>query len=53
MTPSLPTRATTEPLPEAFGRLVEPKTTFLMSPAEVAANRQAWIDEWLKAMTLK
>ncbi|MGQ2968273.1 MAG: thiamine ABC transporter substrate binding subunit [Allorhizobium sp.] len=49
----MPVAATTEPLPEAFGKLVEPKTTFLMSPAEVAANRQAWIDEWLKAMTLK
>jgi thiamine transport system substrate-binding protein len=49
----MPVAATTEPLPEAFGKLVEPKSTFLMSPAEVAANRQAWIDEWLKAMTLK
>lgn len=49
----MPVAATTEPLPEAFGKLVEPKTTFLMSPNEVAANRQAWIDEWLKAMTLK
>jgi thiamine transport system substrate-binding protein len=49
----MPVAATTEPLPEAFGKLVQPKTTFLMSPAEVAANRQAWIDEWLKAMTLK
>ncbi|MFN7124926.1 MAG: thiamine ABC transporter substrate binding subunit [Allorhizobium sp.] len=49
----MPVAATSEPLPEAFGKLVEPKTTFLMSPAEVAANRQAWIDEWLKAMTLK
>ncbi len=49
----MPVAATTELLPEAFGKLVEPKTTFLMSPAEVATNRQAWIDEWLKAMTLK
>lgn len=49
----MPVAATSEPLPEAFGKLVQPKTTFLMSPAEVAANRQAWIDEWLKAMTLK
>ena len=49
----MPVAETTEPLPEAFGKLVEPKSTFLMSPAEVAANRQAWIDEWLKAMTLK
>ena len=49
----MPAAATSEPLPEAFGKLVQPKTTFLMDPAEVAANRQAWIDEWLKAMTLK
>jgi thiamine transport system substrate-binding protein len=49
----MPVAVTSEPLPEAFGKLVQPKTTFLMSPAEVAANRQAWIDEWLKAMTLK
>lgn len=49
----MPVAATSEPLPEAFGKLVQPKTTFLMNPAEVAANRQAWIDEWLKAMTLK
>ncbi len=49
----MPVAATSEPLPDAFGKLVQPKTTFLMSSAEVAANRQAWIDEWLKAMTLK
>lgn len=49
----MPAAASSEPLPEAFGKLVQPKTTFLMDPAEVAANRQAWIDEWLKAMTLK
>jgi thiamine transport system substrate-binding protein len=49
----MPVAVTSEPLPEAFGKLVQPKTTFLMDPAEVAANRQAWIDEWLKAMTLK
>lgn len=48
----MPVAATSEPLPEAFGKLVQPKATFLMSPAEVAANRRAWIDEWLKAMTL-
>ncbi|MDH4412377.1 MAG: thiamine ABC transporter substrate binding subunit [Rhizobium sp.] len=49
----MPVAATSEPLPEAFGKLVQPKTTFLMEPADVAANRQAWIDEWLQAMTLK
>ncbi|THV11865.1 thiamine ABC transporter substrate binding subunit [Rhizobium rhizophilum] len=49
----MPVAATSEPLPDAFGKLVQPKSTFLMTPTEVAANRQAWIDEWLKAMTLK
>lgn len=48
----MPAAATSEPLPEAFGKLVKPEVTFLKSPEEVAENRQAWIDEWLKAMTL-
>ncbi len=40
------------PLPEAFGRLVQPEKTFLMSSEEVAINRKAWIDEWLAAMSM-
>lgn len=48
----MPAAATSEPLPEAFGKLVSPQKTFLMSPDEVAKNRKAWIDEWLAAMTL-
>lgn len=48
----MPAAATSEPLPEAFGRLVTPEKTFLMSSEEVEANRKAWIDEWLRAMTL-
>ncbi|WP_237369650.1 thiamine ABC transporter substrate binding subunit [Rhizobium sp. SL42] len=48
----MPAAATSEPLPDAFGKLVQPKTTFLINSAEVAANRKAWIDEWLAAMTL-
>ncbi|MQW90266.1 thiamine ABC transporter substrate binding subunit [Sinorhizobium saheli] len=47
----MPVGATKEPLPEAFGKLVDPQKTFLMSPEEVAANRKAWIDEWLAAMS--
>ena len=47
----MPAAATSEPLPEAFSRLVKPTKTFLMDPQEVAANRQAWIDEWLAAMS--
>jgi thiamine transport system substrate-binding protein len=45
----MPVSATSEPLPEAFSKLVVPSKTFLMSPSEVAKNRKAWIDEWLKA----
>ena len=48
----MPASATSEPLPDAFGKLVAPEKTFLMSPDEVAKNRKAWIDEWLAAMTL-
>ncbi|CAN7197901.1 thiamine ABC transporter substrate binding subunit [Pararhizobium sp. LjRoot235] len=47
----LPVAATKEPLPEAFGKLVHPGKTYLMSSDEVAANRKAWIDEWLAAMS--
>ncbi|MCJ8519909.1 thiamine transport system substrate-binding protein [Pseudorhizobium tarimense] len=47
----MPAAATSEPLPDAFSRLVKPQKTFLMDPKEVAANRQAWIDEWLTAMS--
>ncbi|CAN5460869.1 thiamine ABC transporter substrate binding subunit [soil metagenome] len=46
-----PVSATTAPLPDAFGKLVVPDKTFLYSPEEVAANRRAWIDEWLNAMS--
>jgi thiamine transport system substrate-binding protein len=48
----MPAAATAEPLPEAFGKLIEPSKTFLMSPEEVAKNRQAWIREWLSAMSM-
>jgi thiamine transport system substrate-binding protein len=47
----MPVAAGKEPLPEAFGKLVSPEKTFLMSSDEVAANRKAWIDEWLSAMS--
>lgn len=46
-----PAGETSEPLPEAFDRLVRPDTTLMLPPDEVAANRQAWIDEWLAAMS--
>ena len=47
----MPAAATSASLPEAFEQLVQPEKTFLMKPADVAANRQAWIDEWLAAMS--
>ncbi len=40
-----------KPLPAEFGRLVKPSKTFLYTPEEVAANRRAWIDEWLDVMS--
>ncbi|NLS05767.1 thiamine ABC transporter substrate binding subunit [Rhizobium sp. P32RR-XVIII] len=48
----MPVSATSAPLPDAFGKLVTPSKTFLMSPDEVAQNRKAWIDEWLTAMSM-
>jgi len=48
----MPAAPTSEPLPEAFSKLVSPQRTFLMQPDEVAENRKRWIDEWLAAMTL-
>ncbi len=45
----MPVSATSTPLPDAFGKLVVPSKTFLMSPADVDKNRKAWIDEWLTA----
>ncbi len=48
----MPVTKTSEPLPDAFGKLVQPTRTFLMGSDEVAKNRQAWIDEWLTAMSL-
>jgi thiamine transport system substrate-binding protein len=48
----MPVSKTSEPLPDAFGKLVNPSQTFLMSSDEVAKNRKAWIDEWLAAMSM-
>jgi len=47
----MPVGALDAPLPDAFGKLVQPAKTFLMSSEAVAANRRAWIDEWLAAMS--
>lgn len=47
----LPVAATSEPLPEAFSQLVEPEQALLIDPETVAAQRQAWVEEWLDAMS--
>lgn len=47
----LPAGATDKPLNAAFGKLPEPTRTLLFSADEVAANRKAWIDEWLAVMS--
>ncbi len=49
----MPVAATSEPLPDAFSKLVVPAKTFLMSPQDVAKNRKAWIDEWLAATSIE
>ncbi len=48
----MPAAATSEPLPDAFSKLVNPAKTFLMSPEDVARNRKAYVDEWLQAMSM-
>jgi thiamine transport system substrate-binding protein len=40
-----------KPLDPAFDKLVKPTKTLLFSSEEVAANRKAWVDEWLDVMS--
>lgn len=46
-----PAGKTDKPLNPAFDKLVKPTKTLLFSPEEVAANRKAWVDEWLAVMS--
>ncbi|SIT54368.1 thiamin transporter subunit; periplasmic-binding component of ABC superfamily [Mesorhizobium prunaredense] len=46
-----PAGKTEKPLHPAFDKLVKPTKTLLFSPEEVAANRKAWVDEWLSVMS--
>jgi thiamine transport system substrate-binding protein len=46
-----PAGKTDKPLNPAFDKLVKPTKTLLFSADEVAANRKAWVDEWLAAMS--
>ena len=45
----MPVAEGSEPLPEAFGKLIAPET-IAIDPAEIAKNRRAWTDEWLAAI---
>lgn len=47
----LPAGKTEKPLNPAFDRLVKPAKTLIFSADEVAANRKAWVDEWLGVMS--
>lgn len=47
----MPAAPTSQPLPDAFGKLIKPTRDLMFSPDEVAANRKAWVDEWLAAMS--
>ena len=47
----LPAGKTDKPLNPAFSKLPEPAKTLIFSPEEVAANRKAWVDEWLAVMS--
>ena len=47
----LPAGKTDKPLNPAFDKLVKPAKTLLFSADEVAANRKAWVDEWLNVMS--
>ncbi|HIC81496.1 MAG TPA: thiamine ABC transporter substrate-binding protein, partial [Kiloniellaceae bacterium] len=38
-------------LPPEFDKLVDPARPLLFSPEEVSENRQAWVDEWLQAVS--
>jgi thiamine transport system substrate-binding protein len=40
-----------KPLPPSFAKLVQPAKTLQLPPEQVAANRRAWTDEWLAAMS--
>jgi thiamine transport system substrate-binding protein len=46
-----PAGKTDKPLDPAFGKLVKPAKSLIYSRDEVAANRKAWVDEWLSVMS--
>ncbi len=38
-------------LPAAYDKLVDPSRPLLIPPQDVAAQRKAWVDEWLQAVS--
>ncbi|RUM95585.1 thiamine ABC transporter substrate binding subunit [Pseudaminobacter arsenicus] len=46
-----PAGQTDKPLNPAFEKLVKPTKTLQIAPEEIAANRKAWVDEWLAVMS--
>jgi len=46
-----PAGKTDKPLNPAFDRLVKPAKSLQISAEDVAANRKAWVDEWLGVMS--
>jgi thiamine transport system substrate-binding protein len=46
-----PARMADAALPDSFSALGKPEKSFYAEPAVVAANRRAWVDEWLAAMS--
>jgi thiamine transport system substrate-binding protein len=46
-----PAGRTDTPLNPAFETLVKPTRTLAFPPEDIAANRKAWVDEWLAAMS--
>jgi len=46
-----PAGETSKPLNPAFDHAVKPGTTLSFSADEVAANRDAWVKEWLEVMS--
>jgi thiamine transport system substrate-binding protein len=47
----MPAANTSKPLNEAFDRMVKPAKSLTISSTDIAANRKAWIDEWLQVMS--
>lgn len=46
-----PAGRTGKPLDPAFSRLVKPARTLAFTAEDVAKNRKAWVEEWLKVMS--